>query len=122
MVEEVRSAVQELQNALKSLSKQPIQSTEPKTRDLVNGVGEGNASPTVVTLVEIVPLVTVSSLLIEIAARTEKVVEAVNGLAEKAEFRVESAEETKKSHNSKVVRQIGRENEEDNTMMILQKV
>ncbi|XP_047961493.1 aluminum-activated malate transporter 10-like [Salvia hispanica] len=54
-----------------------------------------------VTLVEVVPLVTVSSLLIEIAARTEKLAGAVNGVAEKAEFEVETAEEAKRGQSSK---------------------
>ncbi|KAK4418492.1 Aluminum-activated malate transporter 10 [Sesamum alatum] len=77
MVEEMRNAVEELENALKSLSKQQIASTETKTGDSVNDIGEGNGSPAVVTLAEIVPLVTLTSLLIEIAARTEKTAEAV---------------------------------------------
>lgn len=81
MVEEMRSAVEELESALKSLSKQPILAAEG------------------VTLVEVVPLVTVSSLLIEIAARTEKLAVAVNGVAEKAEFEVETAEEAKKGQS-----------------------
>ncbi|PIN24540.1 hypothetical protein CDL12_02725 [Handroanthus impetiginosus] len=92
MVRELRNAVEELQNFLKSLSEQTISSTEPKIPH--SDMGEGNESPTVVTLVEVLPLVTVSSLLIEIAARTEK-----NGLADKAKFRVESTEKTKKSQN-----------------------
>ncbi|XP_042049156.1 aluminum-activated malate transporter 10-like isoform X1 [Salvia splendens] len=83
MVEEMRNAVQELENALKSLSKQPILPAEA------------------VTLVEVVPLVTVSSLLIEIAARTEKLAGAVKGAAEKAEFEVETAEEAKTGQSSK---------------------
>ncbi|KAL8494868.1 hypothetical protein ACS0TY_019149 [Phlomoides rotata] len=99
MVEEMRSAVEDLQNALKSLSKQPIQSMEPKTGDVVT-------SSTVVTLVEIVPLVTISSLLIEIAARTEKIAEAVERLAEKAEYKVESAEEMKKNQSLKAERKL----------------
>lgn len=102
MVEEMRSAVEDLQNALKSLSKQ-------STGDLITST----------TVVEIVPLVTISSLLIEIAARTEKIAEAVEGLAEKAEFKVESAEEMKKSQSSKAVRE---SDEEDKTVMILQRV
>lgn len=120
MVEEMRSSVQELHAAMRSLSKQQIESTEPKIGDLVNGT---NGSPIIVTLVDIVPLVTVSSLLIEIAARTEKIAETVNGLAKKAEFKDESAEKPKKSQNPKVVNQItSGENEEDKTMKTLQKV
>ncbi|KAG6427223.1 hypothetical protein SASPL_111465 [Salvia splendens] len=83
MAEEMRNAVEELENALKSLSKQPILAAEG------------------VTLVEVAPLVTVSSLLIEIAARTEKLAGAVNGVAEKAEFEVETAEEAKKGQSLK---------------------
>lgn len=93
MVEEMRIAVKELEDALKSLSKQQA------------GTG-GDAPPPpmamVVTLVEVVPLVTVSSLLIEIASRTEKLAGAVNGVAEKAEFEVETAEQVKKGQSSKV--------------------
>ncbi|KAK4411531.1 Aluminum-activated malate transporter 10 [Sesamum angolense] len=90
-------------------------------RDSVIDIGEGNASSAVVTLAEMVPLVTVTSLLIEIAARTEKIAEAVNGLADKAEFRVESAEKTKKSQSQKV-KQISAKDEDDKTMMTLEKV
>ncbi|XP_057778594.1 aluminum-activated malate transporter 10 [Salvia miltiorrhiza] len=112
MVEEMRSAVRELENALKSLSKQPIQPTEAKA-------GEAAAPPMAVTLAEVVPLVTVSSLLIEIAARTEKLSEAVNAVAEKAEFEVETAEEAKKGQSSKGGNMVG---EEDKATKTLQKV
>ncbi|KAK6142686.1 hypothetical protein DH2020_023034 [Rehmannia glutinosa] len=59
-------SVQEVQNALKALSKQPI------------------ANPTIISLTEIVPLVTLSSLLIEIAGITGKIAKDVNGFANKA--------------------------------------
>lgn len=109
MVEEMRSAVHELESALQSLSKHPIPSA-------------GEATPAVaVTLVEVVPLVTASSLLIEIAARTEKLAGAVTVLAEKAEF---EAEEAKKGQNSRGGNKnvVGQENEQDKTMMTLQNV
>ncbi|XP_051147192.1 aluminum-activated malate transporter 10 [Andrographis paniculata] len=98
MVEEMRNAVRELQNALKSLSTQWMASTG----EMASDTGEEKASPRVVTLTKIVPLVTVASLLIEIAARTETVAQTVTGLADKAEFKVESAEETKKFQSQKV--------------------
>lgn len=79
-VEEMLDAVEEVQIALKALSKQPIGS---KSEDYGEGKGESNASPTIVPFVELAPLVTLSSLLIEIAARTEKIVNAVNELATK---------------------------------------
>ncbi|KAK6142665.1 hypothetical protein DH2020_023013 [Rehmannia glutinosa] len=65
-VSEMCSAVQEVQNALKALSKQPI------------------ANPTIISLTEVVPLVTLSSLLIEIAGITGKIAKDVNGFANKA--------------------------------------
>ncbi|KAG8363240.1 hypothetical protein BUALT_Bualt19G0001600 [Buddleja alternifolia] len=99
IVEEMNNAAQELQNAMKSLSKQPIASTVTK-------LGGSDAGLDIVPLVEIVPLVTVSSLLIEIAARTENIAKAVNGLADIAEFRVESGEKSKKSQNPQVIIQI----------------
>lgn len=83
-VEEMCNAVQEVQNALKALPKQPIESTVSKPEDSGESKGEPNASPTIIPFVEIVPLVTLSALLIEIAARTEKIVKAVNGLVNKA--------------------------------------
>ncbi|KAL1549725.1 aluminum-activated malate transporter 10-like isoform X2 [Salvia divinorum] len=100
MVEEMRIAVQELENALKSLSKHPILPPEAKAGEAV-------------TLVEVVPLVTVSSLLIEIAARTEKLVGAVNVVAEKAEFEVETAEEAKKGQSSKGGSKVGDEDKSE---------
>ncbi|KAG8391964.1 hypothetical protein BUALT_Bualt01G0242000 [Buddleja alternifolia] len=116
MIEEISNGVKELQNALESLSKQSIAPIVPKPGDSDNCPGEGNEIPAVVTLVEIVPLVTLSALLMEIAARIERTAKTVNGLADKAEFRVESAEKSKKSQNGKVL------NQGDETMMTLQKV
>lgn len=115
MVEEMRSAVHELENALQSLSKHPIPAAEAKA---------GETPAVVVTLVEVVPLVTASSLLIEIAARTEKLAGAVNALAEKAEFEAETAEEAKKGQSSRGGNKnvVGQENEQDKTMMTLQNV
>lgn len=76
-VEEMLDAVEDVQIALLALSKQPIGS---KSED---SAGESNASPAIIPFIELFPLVTLSSLLIEIAARTEKIVNAVNELAKK---------------------------------------
>ncbi|CAA2965329.1 aluminum-activated malate transporter 10 [Olea europaea subsp. europaea] len=93
MVNEMNDAVQELQGVLKSLSKQPI------IRDSKNGTGGGNkSSTTMVRVMEIVPIVSISTLLIEIAARIEKGVEAINELANKAEFE-EGTKKSKQSEN-----------------------
>ena len=72
-------AVQELHNGLNALSNQNAVATETKPEELSEGKGESNVLP----FVAIVQLVTLSSLLIEIVARTEKLVKAVNILAHK---------------------------------------
>ncbi|XP_057805839.1 aluminum-activated malate transporter 10-like [Salvia miltiorrhiza] len=80
-LEEMCSAVQELQDALKALSNQETGATEMKPQEFSEG-GKGESN--VVPFVAVVQLVTLSSLLIEIVARTEKIVKAVNTLAHKA--------------------------------------
>ncbi|XP_073027867.1 aluminum-activated malate transporter 10-like isoform X2 [Primulina eburnea] len=101
LVQEMNNAVEELQNALKSFSEQSTASvTVPKLEESDNGAVKAKTSP---ALVQIVPLVTVSSLLMEIAARTEEIAETVNSLAKKAEFKVESDEKSKQIHNPKAL-------------------
>lgn len=90
-LDEMFNAVEEIQSALKVLSNQTIGATETKPQESSDGNGESDACPVVIPFVAIVQLVTVSSLLIEIAARTENIVKTVNRLAEKAtssEFKV----------------------------------
>lgn len=74
-LEEMCDAVQELQSALEALSDRKTGSTETQPQDSSDGV---------IPFVAVVQLVTLSSLLIEIAARTEKTVKVVNRLTEKA--------------------------------------
>ncbi|CAI9764135.1 unnamed protein product [Fraxinus pennsylvanica] len=116
MVHEMNNAVQELQGALKSLSKQPI------IGDSKHSTEEGNKSTTIVPLTEIVPILSISTLLIEVAARIEKSVEAVNELANKAEFEEDSTKKSKQSQNQKNPNQPSPGNQEDTTMKTLQKV
>lgn len=78
-LKEMCVAVQELHNGLKALSNQNTVATETKPEEFSEGKGESNVLP----FVAIVQLVTLSSLLIEIVARTEKLVNAVNILAHK---------------------------------------
>ncbi|XP_075477731.1 LOW QUALITY PROTEIN: aluminum-activated malate transporter 10-like [Primulina tabacum] len=101
IVQEMNNAVEELQNALKSFSEQSTASlTVLKLEESDNGAGGTISSP---ALVQIAPLLTVSSLLMEIAARTEKIADAVNSLANKAEFKVESDEKSMQLQNPKVL-------------------
>lgn len=71
-LEEMCDAVQELQSALKALSDRKTGPTETQPQDSSDGV------------IPFVAIVTLSSLLIEIAARTEKIVKVVNRLTEKS--------------------------------------
>lgn len=116
MVHEMNNAVQELQGALKSLSEQPI------IGDSKHSTEEGDESSTIVPLMEIVPIVSMSTLLIEVASRIEKSVEAVNELANKAEFEEESTKKSKQSQNQQNPKQPSQGNQEDTTMKTLQKV
>ncbi|KAL3536682.1 hypothetical protein ACH5RR_000048 [Cinchona calisaya] len=88
VVEEMNFSVEDLQNALKSLPNQSVSSPEVTAADSCNDTEEGepNTKPQIVPLMEIVPLVTAASLLIEIAAKVEGIVEATNHLASRAEF------------------------------------
>lgn len=80
-LEEMCSAVQELQNTLKELSdKKNGAAIETNEQEF----SEGKKDMNVIPFEAIVQLVTLSSLLIEIVARTEKIVKAVNILAHKA--------------------------------------
>ncbi|KAJ4952270.1 hypothetical protein NE237_029102 [Protea cynaroides] len=96
-VGEMKDGVQELQNTLKSLptlltippSPSPSPSPSPLPEAPKEEKKEPIATPTVVPLMEVVPLVTVASLLIDIVARIEGVVEAVNELADMADFKSE---------------------------------
>ncbi|CAA2958839.1 aluminum-activated malate transporter 10 [Olea europaea subsp. europaea] len=116
MVHEMNNAVQELQGALESLSEQPI------IGDSKHSTEEGDESSTIVPLMEIVPIVSMSTLLIEVAARIEKSVEAVNELANKAEFEEESTKKSKQSQNQQNPKQPSQGNQEDTTMKTLQNV
>lgn len=95
-------AVQELQNALKSLPDQQL------------GIGakrEQTTTEFIVPLIDILPFATAISLLIEISARIKGIVDE---LAELAEFKPAIDEQIKQSHTS--------DKTDDDTMKVLQKV
>ncbi|XP_052192058.1 aluminum-activated malate transporter 10 [Diospyros lotus] len=110
-VGEMNFAVQELQNALKSL---PIQLLFP-TISANNATAETTTEQFAVPLIKILPLATAMSLLIEIAARIEGIVDQVDELADLAEFKP-AADNKSKQGQSAI------ENIDDETMKILQKV
>lgn len=98
-LEEMCSAVEELQTTLKALSNQKLESTETMMQEFSEAKGESNVAANetkiqefsegkgesnIVPFIAVVQFVTVSSLLIEIVARTEKIVEVVNRVAHRA--------------------------------------
>ncbi|GMN31379.1 hypothetical protein TIFTF001_003232 [Ficus carica] len=107
LMEQMKSAVQDLRNELKSLpilvTPQPLEEAE-NTRD--DKKTEANFTEVAsVSPMEIIPLVTLSFLLIEIAARIEGIVDAVEELADLAQFKP-----------------VDDEHKEDGTMKIFQRV
>ncbi|KAI3727787.1 hypothetical protein L6452_16407 [Arctium lappa] len=107
VVEEMKNAVQELQNDLQSLPDLLIQphdvvvkeeeSTTPNSPDKTTELVQSEV--TVMPLMEVIPLVSFASLLIETASRIEEsVVKAVEELAESARFK-QAEDEMKPKHN-----------------------
>ncbi|XP_052209174.1 aluminum-activated malate transporter 10-like [Diospyros lotus] len=97
LIEEMNAAVEELQNDLKVLPALLV----PRNGN-GNGNGEGEpernsrtSSP--VPLAELIPLATFASLQIEIAARVEAIVDAVEKLGSMAEFKPATDEKSKKN-------------------------
>ncbi|OVA14746.1 Aluminum-activated malate transporter [Macleaya cordata] len=102
-VAEMNSAVQDLQNALKMnfLPTQLIPSlltSVEETRDLILTM----ATTSVPVLLEVLPLVTVTSLLIEISARIGEIVYAVEELASMTGFTKPAGDENKNRQNKPV--------------------
>ncbi|KAL4325247.1 hypothetical protein GQ457_11G025360 [Hibiscus cannabinus] len=83
LVGEMNSAVQELQNDLKSLPGLWNRSTVPENK--TSGAACSEATPAL-PLMEMIPVVTLASILIEISAQIEAFVDAVEELSNLAEF------------------------------------
>ncbi|KAL6005646.1 hypothetical protein ACLOJK_006216 [Asimina triloba] len=82
LLEEMNEAVEDLQNALRSL---PQQLPPPATAQ-VEKSGPISAE-TVIQLMEVLPIITAASLLIEVSARIGGVIDEVNELARIADFK-----------------------------------
>lgn len=91
LVSDMSIAVQELQNAIKSVpsTQMGITLAEPEGTN-----NDGNKATIIPPLMELLPLATLVSLLIETTSRIERVVNAVETLADGASF--DSGEEKKK--------------------------
>lgn len=90
LVGEMNFAVQELEDALKSVPNSVTEPTELSTMEVP--INEANREPVTKTtlplIVEFLPLATLVSLLIEIAARVEEIANAVDQLAGLAKFKI----------------------------------
>ncbi|MQM16231.1 hypothetical protein Taro_049185 [Colocasia esculenta] len=102
---EMNSAVEDLQSALRSLPYQPVASftsqASPPAATPVEEAGKEKVQPispkpSVVVILEALPLATVASLLIEISARMECVADVVDTLSEQAKFKPASDEKPEK--------------------------
>lgn len=95
LVGDMNNAVQELQINLKALPK--LETAENKTTE------DQPASKTVVAmpLMDIIPLVTLTSLLTEIVTRINGIVDAVEELADLAQFKPASNDECEKDDQPK---------------------
>lgn len=80
--------VEEFQNALKSL---PCEFVLPLStpENSIDKNGEKIENPNQATLLEVLPLGMLATLLIEIVARVEEVVQEVDKLADMAEFKIQ---------------------------------
>ncbi|KAI3501473.1 hypothetical protein L1887_29342 [Cichorium endivia] len=104
-VDEMKNAVQELQNDLKSLPDLLIQPHDDKEEEPVTpkSLEKNHTVPseiTVMPLMEVIPLVSFASLLMETASRIEEnIVKAVEELAKSAQFKQPEDNEMKPKHN-----------------------
>lgn len=86
-VEEMKLAVQELQIALSSLPNQLSLTQATLSKSEENNKSNNCGGAAALTLLDIVPLMTMASLLTEISSRIEGVVDAVGTLANITSFR-----------------------------------
>lgn len=87
-------AVYELQDALKNVPSQVVVQILQASNNSINKETT-NTRP----LLEILPLATIASLLIELASRVEVIVKEVNQLADQADFALNSNSGSKETHS-----------------------
>lgn len=88
LVIEVNFALQELQKASTTFPQQLARSSAPHSTEASNiSSGEQIRKPKETPIMQVMPLATIVTLLIEIGARTERIVDTVIELASLAEFK-----------------------------------
>ncbi|MBA0763273.1 hypothetical protein Gotri_012748 [Gossypium trilobum] len=118
LAEEMKSAVQGLQNDFKTIPHLLNPSAIPGNKTLETACSEAT-TPTV-TLMELVPVVTLASILIEISGRIEALVDAVEELAKLAEFGINDDKSKHSKMTDKTVSDAKQQTE--GTMKALQRV
>ncbi|KAF8107150.1 hypothetical protein N665_0126s0067 [Sinapis alba] len=91
LVFDMNSAVQELQETLKTV---PIKANRPKEEEVPSDEDNNGDKTILMSLHEVLPVATLVSLLIENAARIQTTVEAVDELANLADFKQDSKKKT----------------------------
>ncbi|KAM7491520.1 hypothetical protein LguiA_034441 [Lonicera macranthoides] len=121
LVEEMNDSVLEFQEKLKSLPSSIILETEAK--NLENEKKEPILENSTIPLLQVIPVVTFASLLIETAGRVEGIVEVVDELANLAEFKPAddyNLKQIQQDHDNKVVPD--RKDDKETMMTTLQRV
>ncbi|KAI3950289.1 hypothetical protein MKX01_016937 [Papaver californicum] len=100
---EMNNAVQELQHAMKCLPIPPPTTTLVKALPQTEITEVNSTTQANTPLMEILNLVTITSLLVEISARIEDIVDAVNELASMTGFSESTSDEKKKQQNRRIM-------------------
>ena len=119
-IEEMNNSVQEVKNYLKSLPGLVLTPTTSETKSSETAIMEPLLTTNTIPLVEVIPLVTFTSLLIEIPTRVEAIVDAVEELANKAKFK--PAPDDKPKQNEQNNKTVSEQLNDEKTMKTLQSV
>ncbi|XP_077243108.1 aluminum activated malate transporter family protein [Tasmannia lanceolata] len=120
LIEEMNSAIEDVQNALKSLPHQVIQPPPPPQIEAAEKEKLQFIPTRSLPLIDVMPLATIVSLLIEIASRIEGIVDEVDELAGLVDFK--PAMDEKPKQNQPTIKTHSEEQGQQEDIKALQKV